>query len=1029
MSQQRESTQPEHEVEMITSDSEGNQTLISSTTKGSSRQRDGNQHKNNYEENAIFQNVIFYLNPFLGISKAAELEATLCANGALKTQSSLTEDEDSTRQNITSKPTHIITNDLDFPDYKHATARGIHIVKPEWVTRSASAGRLQSPEYFSADPVMIFSGIVLTTTGLPQYDRQLIRGAVEDYGGRFIPTITPEVTHMITLTASGEKYDYIMEHPELGIKVVLPHWFQLCCNLRRLLPETIYEFPDPPMLNPDYTIVRPESTQGYAPQLYSNNLKAVVNFLLSPRKIHALFLDGYNILFGDDLNILPERRVKIEEKIKEAGGAIINEYSSDKVDIVICRFRTGDLYIQASRDGKIVASADWLLHVLQTGDLPSPKASLLHYPIPPECVTGMSSLVITISNYTGNVREYLKRMILAMGASYKPTLSNRTAAEPTTHIICGNASGDKYEKGHEWNVKVVNHLWLEDCFQAWSLQSETKARYTLFPAHNQLSLVFGTNIPPETLDDWIGSAEGDISLDQTVESGAISNKHTPVKNQDNPGEPVHQNEQIPDNTVFEDNVIAEPSPSTPTPSKTSPKMVSVEAKSSTSDTSASSSIVPSSPKTSLSVCVIDGNKEGGSPSSAATESPTMGSVRVISRKRGAAVQASKVLQKIVPDMNEFQDELRDEKKASKKKKKHTIIEDSKIDETEMDLDESNLPLPTFKKAASSPAKRRRISMGSTGERSTPAGSDDDGHDHESELNIGGPRTPSKKIKRSTKVEKADKENTSTEAANTTISEQNLTAGKSRRVRYISTGLKDQSTAQIKALKSLGIIPTTAVEKCTHLVATSIARTGKFLIALLHGKIIVHEDWLQACIDANAILDEDGFRIEDIATEQKLGMNLYESLDRAREKRIFENCVFYLSPSMKQDMPLLKSVVEAGGGKASTLLHTGLGFLKDRVVKASNKSEKTSSPKSKSTSHSRKDKRADRDQENLIGDDGEDGVHTLREKDEIVAVVSSEKDKDMWQPILDAGAHVYSHDLISISVLTQRLDLGNKHALA
>lgn len=49
----------------------------------------------------------------------------------------------------------------------------------------------------------------------------------------------------------------------------------------------------------------------------------------------------------------------------------------------------------------------------------------------------MTSLVMTVSNYNGPIREYLKRMIIATGATYKPELASKTHAEPTTHIICG----------------------------------------------------------------------------------------------------------------------------------------------------------------------------------------------------------------------------------------------------------------------------------------------------------------------------------------------------------------------------------------------------------------------------------------------------------------------------------------------------------------------------------------------------------------------------------------------------------------
>ncbi|KAI8606326.1 hypothetical protein EDD21DRAFT_361232 [Dissophora ornata] len=992
MSHPEDVSEPAQDVESTTLDSEARETFISRTLVASSHHQGDESLGQDVRMDLLFQDVVFYLNPFLGKARSVELEALLCADGAQRAGAC---------QDSVSNPTHIITDDLDIPDYKHAVARGIHIVKPEWAFRSVKTEVLQDPQYFSADPSMIFSGVVLATTKLPLFDRQLIREALEDYGGIYSPTITPEVTHLLALSPSGSKYDLAMERKELGIKVVLPHWFHACCNLKRLLPEVLYLFPDPPLQNQDH-VVTPDQNQSYAPQLYSNSASSVVSFLNSPNDIKSKFLDGLYILLEDDMNVIPERRIKIEEKIEEAGGIIVNEYSGDMTDILICPFRSGDAYIKASKNGKIVASIDWLLHVLQTGELPSPKASLLHYPVPRKPIAGMSSIVVSVSNYMGPVRDYLKRLIYVAGASYKPTMGP-IGPQRTTHLICGNASGDKFGKAHEWNMKVVNHIWLEECFQAWSLQSETKPRYTYFPPHNQLSQVFGSKILPDMLEDWIGPDKEEEVLYLEAQSKreteplplepSLANALVETENGGPELAPSVDQEYDVDTTRSSDEIESSPPPLAP--SKTAFEDSSATHAQPNTYTPIPAASAPSSPK-----------------SSYTAEGLGLGSVRVVSRKRGAALQASKALQKIVPDMNEFQEELRDEKKASKRKKKHVIAEES-IDDASMDMhvDQTvSLPTTPTKKPTTSPMKRKRISVGSV-ERSTPMGSEDeeDHEDHESEANTSGPKISPKKTKRGVRSEKDNKEDTMMVATNAPeiIAGAGATTGvgKMKRVRYITTGVKDQSVAQIKALKALGIMPTTAVEKCTHLVATSIARTGKFLIALLQGKIIVHEDWFQACIDANAILDEDDFRIKDSANELKFGMKLYKSLERARERHVFENCVFYLSPSMKQDMPGLKSVIEAGGGKASTLLHTGLSFLKDRLVKANN----TKSGASKEDSHSEDDDQNDRE--------------------EVVAVVSSEKDKDMWQPILGAGAHIYSHDLISIGVLTQKLDLSTTHALA
>ncbi|KAF9572827.1 hypothetical protein EC968_009392 [Mortierella alpina] len=896
----------------------------------------------------LFQSVVFRLNPFLSRPMAAKLERALCSYGAMKAQTLFR--RDGAWKSNPPATTHIITDDLDFPDYKSAATEGIQIVTPEWVVQSIKHGKLQDPENFSADPTMIFSGKVFTTSGLPHYDRQLIANAVRDLGGSYISQVTPEVTHMIALTSTGEKYDYIMAHPELNIKIVLPHWFQACCNLKRLLPETVYLFPNPSMQDPDYTPDAAEVAQGQAPQLFSNSVKSVVSFLQAPAENNSQFLTGHCIYMEDRLHIVPELRAKMEEKIKEAGGLVVDEYSSDMVDIAICRFRSGAVYTNAYNDGKTIASIDWLFHVLRIGDLPSPKASLLHYPIPPRPIPGMSSLVITISNYTGAIREYLKRMILATGATYRPTLSNKDAPIPTTHIICGNASGEKFEKGNDWNVKVVNHVWLEECFQTWALQSETKPRYSIFPVHHQLPLVFGAKLSPESLDVWTtlddensirarSRSEEDRSKSETTAvdgeekpsssvEGAQRRERGPAQDREllagsvtslspsrgiskqggessqdkgtmatsiaptNENRGVSQDREIlnasgtPTNSSQEIHKEEEESsqeretlapstnernspialgeehydatePSSPKPMRKRPTPVRKRRVSDTTAISASPAD-PHSANTSVA------SKERGSPTLLAQgrESSAVGSTRVLG-KRGAAVEASKALQKIVPDMNEFQDELRDEKRASKnKRKKVSTVEEHQNDDDslDMDVDEAQTVASPRKPQLSSPAKRKRPSLVNVEVQGAPARSEDDEAANESETTASDPKSAIKKARRTGKFSKnapgamaaghVDATAGTPEPGTAT----GMQASKVKQVRYISTGLKEQSTKQVKALRALGIVPTTSVEKCTHLVAKSIARTEKFLVALAQGKTIVHEDWFQACIDANAILD-------------------------------------------------------------------------------------------------------------------------------------------------------------------------------
>ena len=77
-----------------------------------------------------------------------------------------------------------------------------------------------------------------------------------------------------------------------------------------------------------------------------------------------------------------------------------------------------------------------------TGTIGTPTAQLLHYPIPKKLIEGFSAHVrillvkfkrgtdyavqeITVTNYTGDARDYLKKLIGLMGATFTPSMSGK----------------------------------------------------------------------------------------------------------------------------------------------------------------------------------------------------------------------------------------------------------------------------------------------------------------------------------------------------------------------------------------------------------------------------------------------------------------------------------------------------------------------------------------------------------------------------------------------------------------------------
>ena len=86
--------------------------------------------------------------------------------------------------------------------------------------------------------------------------------ATEAFGGQWRRELTREVTHLICVSESGKKYEMAIKFgTELGIAIVLPHWFEESLKLNQLVPMDIYRFPSPPFT----TTLRSTTTTGTKP--------------------------------------------------------------------------------------------------------------------------------------------------------------------------------------------------------------------------------------------------------------------------------------------------------------------------------------------------------------------------------------------------------------------------------------------------------------------------------------------------------------------------------------------------------------------------------------------------------------------------------------------------------------------------------------------------------------------------------------------------------------------------------------------
>ncbi|KAJ2783288.1 regulator of Ty1 Transposition [Coemansia javaensis] len=475
--------------------------------------------------------------------------------------------------------THVVSPDVHFGEYAACVAAGVSVVTARWVERSAAAGWRYVERFFSAAAEDIFSGMVVVPTQMPASDKEGLLSAVMALGGQWRAKMRPDVTHLVLLRDEGPRFEYARAHPECGIAAILPHWFKDTLNLRCRVPQEPYTFPDPPLLRglterpaaadkqaADKQAAEKQAADKQAADKQAADKQAADGDnrgpLAVPRRATSgdsafelptpgtPFLAGYAVAVETRLlySLSPDARARLAQRLREAGAEVLEPAQPlpgapgsggaaprelpeslvadwERVDILLCQHREGYDYSKASRLGKLVGTLVWLYQAFLTEVVTPPTRRLLHYPPPTTGVPGMARLRITISNYVGDARKYLQCLVAAMGAEFTPTMGRST-----THLVTACPAGAKYERAMAWNVDVVNHFWLEHCFQQWKLLSVSHPTFTYFPQLPVLgSLVGDTEVSLRRLGRWVDAAHGgsaaessdmDILNDSDLEDGA-----------------------------------------------------------------------------------------------------------------------------------------------------------------------------------------------------------------------------------------------------------------------------------------------------------------------------------------------------------------------------------------------------------------------------------------------------------------------------------------------------------------------------
>lgn len=257
-------------------------------------------------------------------------------------------------------------------------------------------------------------------------------------------------------------------------------------RLGKRIDEGPYTLPNPEVMTKAITDRIPDTArpdlQG-ATSAHVGRLPTPVGTPAPERRDLNVFNDK-TVLLAKDLEIATHLRETVEDLVKSGGGTTTTDVH--KADIYVCQYREGPEYQTASWEGKVVGNLPWLFHLISHNAWTSPLRRLLHYPIVRGGLPGFKKLRISLSNYNGEARIYLENLAKAAGGEFTKTMK-----QDNTHLITAHMISEKCEAAKEWNINIINHLWLEESYAKWQVQALTNPRYTHFPPRTNLSEVVG----------------------------------------------------------------------------------------------------------------------------------------------------------------------------------------------------------------------------------------------------------------------------------------------------------------------------------------------------------------------------------------------------------------------------------------------------------------------------------------------------------------------------------------------------------
>lgn len=459
---------------------------------------------------AVFQHAVFLVvdNPANADYTRAELEAVITRNGG-KCVFRLPQE---TRGAIAEHHiTHVVTSTYEFAECAAAQALMLPVTAPQWLFDSELAGP-RNYRLYSPVPLPFMDRVVLCIAdNLPQGDRELMYAGTRAFGGQYLDALSRYTTHLVAVDLSNNKAVVaanIRAKERLEIKIVLPHWVDACMVQQRRVDETPYLLLDPVVL------------QTGKPNFLKHHGLPFADDYAASIGAHAksLALQDKAVYVAPDYSLSEHLKQAVHDVVALCGGTVVDEFDPSHTHVYIGKYRHGDDFLRACASPHTdVASLHWLYHLVMIKRYVAPlQSNLLHFPLPDSFIPEFINLRISVTGYTGDARHYLATLIASMGAEFTRTLDSEN-----DFLVCGRPTGDKYDAvKNKWlSVKVVNHLWIEECFAQWKFLPHTDTRYSTLD--QPVQLLGKARLHQRDLARWVLAGSEHSGIDDSADEEEI----------------------------------------------------------------------------------------------------------------------------------------------------------------------------------------------------------------------------------------------------------------------------------------------------------------------------------------------------------------------------------------------------------------------------------------------------------------------------------------------------------------------------